>query len=149
MITVSKEDYLKAILEAESEGETVISATLATWLSVSPPAVTMAVRRLKKDGLVRVQSGGEVRFIAPEHRGRGTPAEFLAGVESELARLGYRRMFGFVDSDNRPARWLYTTAGHEDVLRCRTRTILGRLMFVDGRGWLISGRHGVRPIARG
>ena len=32
MITVSKEDYLKAILEAESEGETVISATLAHWL---------------------------------------------------------------------------------------------------------------------
>ena len=60
MITVSKEDYLKAILEAESEGETVISATLAHWLSVSPPAVTMAVRRLKKDGLVRVQNGGEV-----------------------------------------------------------------------------------------
>ncbi len=52
MITVSKEDYLKAILEAESEGETVISATLAHWLSVSPPAVTMALRRLKKDGLV-------------------------------------------------------------------------------------------------
>jgi len=60
MITVSKEDYLKAILEAESEGETVISATLAHWLSVSPPAVTMALRRLKKDGLVRVQSDGQV-----------------------------------------------------------------------------------------
>ena len=29
MITVSKEDYLKAILEAESEGESVISARLA------------------------------------------------------------------------------------------------------------------------
>ncbi len=60
MITVSKEDYLKAILEAESEGETVISATLAHWLSVSPPAVTMALRRLKKDGLVRVQTDGQV-----------------------------------------------------------------------------------------
>jgi len=60
MITVSKEDYLKAILEAESEGETVISATLAHWLSVSPPAVTMALRRLKKDGLVRVQGDGHV-----------------------------------------------------------------------------------------
>jgi DtxR family transcriptional regulator, Mn-dependent transcriptional regulator len=60
MITVSKEDYLKAILQAESEGETVISATLAHWLSVSPPAVTMALRRLKKDGLVRVQSDGHV-----------------------------------------------------------------------------------------
>src|SRR6201981_1422062 len=64
MITVSKEDYLKAILEAESEGETVISATLAHWLKVSPPAVTMALRRLKKDGFVRVQSDGNVRLTA-------------------------------------------------------------------------------------
>src|SRR5215470_9203779 len=64
MITVSKEDYLKAILEAESEGETVISATLAHWLSVSPPAVTMALRRLKKDGLVRVQTDGHVSLTA-------------------------------------------------------------------------------------
>ena len=60
MITVSKEDYLKAILEAESEGEAVISATLAHWLSVSPPAVTMALRRLRKDGLVRVPADGHV-----------------------------------------------------------------------------------------
>ncbi len=64
MITVSKEDYLKAILEAESEGETVISATLAHWLSVSPPAVTMAMRRLKKDGLVRVQGDGHVSLTS-------------------------------------------------------------------------------------
>jgi len=64
MITVSKEDYLKAILEAESEGETVISATLAHWLKVSPPAVTMALRRLKKDGFVRVQPDGQVRLSA-------------------------------------------------------------------------------------
>src|SRR5882724_945976 len=63
MITVSKEDYLKAILEAESEGTSVISATLAHWLSVSPPAVTMALRRLKKDSLVRVQ-GGEVSLTS-------------------------------------------------------------------------------------
>src|ERR1700745_2321264 len=65
MITVSKEDYLKAILEAESEGETVISATLAHWLKVSPPAVTMALRRLKKDGFVRVHADGNVRLTAP------------------------------------------------------------------------------------
>ena len=60
MITVSKEDYLKAILEAETDGETVISATLAHWLAVSPPAVTMALRRLKRDRLVRVQTDGHV-----------------------------------------------------------------------------------------
>ena len=68
MITVSKEDYLKAILEAESEGETVISATLAHWLNVSPPAVTMALRRLKKDGFVRVQTDGQVRLTASGRR---------------------------------------------------------------------------------
>jgi len=60
MITVSKEDYLKSILEADTEGETVISARLAHLLSVSPPAVTMALRRLKKDGLVRVSTSGEI-----------------------------------------------------------------------------------------
>jgi DtxR family Mn-dependent transcriptional regulator len=62
MITVSKEDYLKAILEAESEGQEVISATLAHWLSVSAPAVTMALRRLKRDGMVRVQADGRVQL---------------------------------------------------------------------------------------
>jgi DtxR family Mn-dependent transcriptional regulator len=68
MITVSKQDYLKAILEAESEGETVISATLAHRLSVSPPAVTMALRRLKKDGLVRVQTRGHVGLTSSGRR---------------------------------------------------------------------------------
>src|SRR2546422_2078560 len=68
MITVSKEDYLKAIHEAESEGESVISATLAHWLKVSPPAVTMALRRLKKDGLVRVQTNGHVTLSAAGRR---------------------------------------------------------------------------------
>jgi len=64
MITVSKEDYLKSILEAETEGETVISARLAQILKVSAPAVTMALRRLKKDGLVRVGANGEVSLSA-------------------------------------------------------------------------------------
>ena len=68
MITVSKEDYLKSILEAETEGETVISARLAQLLNVSPPAVTMALRRLKKDGLVRVGANGEVSLTASGRR---------------------------------------------------------------------------------
>ena len=64
MITISKEDYLKAILEAELEGENVISATLAHWLNVSAPAVTMALRRLKKDGMVQVRVDGRVVLTA-------------------------------------------------------------------------------------
>jgi DtxR family transcriptional regulator, Mn-dependent transcriptional regulator len=62
MITVSKEDYLKAVAEAESEGDTVISATLAHWLSVTRPAVTAALKRLKKDGMVAVKSDGRIQL---------------------------------------------------------------------------------------
>ncbi len=61
-ITVSKEDYLKAILEAESEGQTVIPSTLAHWLAVSAPAVTMALKRLKRDGFVVMKADGIVRL---------------------------------------------------------------------------------------
>lgn len=68
-ITISKEDYLKAVLEAECEGQTVISSTLAHWLSVSPPAVTMALKRLKRDGYVQVKADGIVRLT---HKGRET-----------------------------------------------------------------------------
>ena len=51
---------MKAIAEAEGEGEVVIAATLARWLQVTPPAVTMAIRRLKRDGLIRVTAAGEI-----------------------------------------------------------------------------------------
>jgi DtxR family transcriptional regulator, Mn-dependent transcriptional regulator len=61
---VSKENYLKAVLEAEAEGHQVIPATLAHWLEVSAPAVTMALKRLKRDGLVGVGDDGIVRLTA-------------------------------------------------------------------------------------
>lgn len=61
-ITISKENYLKSIAEAESEGETVIAATLSRWLNVSAPAVTMAIKRLKRDGLIRVGQEGHIRL---------------------------------------------------------------------------------------
>jgi DtxR family Mn-dependent transcriptional regulator len=61
-IYVSKENYLKAILEAEAEGREVIPAVLAHWLEVSAPAVTMAMKRLKRDGFVEVGADGIVRL---------------------------------------------------------------------------------------
>jgi len=63
-ITISKENYLKAIAEAESEGEPVIAATLARWLNVSAPAVTMAIKRLKRDALIRVSKDGQLSLTA-------------------------------------------------------------------------------------
>src|ERR1017187_10203652 len=59
-ITISKENYLKAIAEAESEGETVKAATLSRWLNVTAPAVTMAIKRLKRDALIRVGEEGHI-----------------------------------------------------------------------------------------
>jgi DtxR family Mn-dependent transcriptional regulator len=63
-ITISKENYLKAIAEAEAEEETVIAATLARWLNVSAPAVTMATRRLKRDALIEVARDGRISLSA-------------------------------------------------------------------------------------
>jgi len=59
-LTISKEDYLKAIAEAEAEEDTVIAATIARWLEVSAPAVALALRRLRRDKLVRVDRKGRV-----------------------------------------------------------------------------------------
>lgn len=67
-ITISKENYLKAIAEAQAEGEPVIAATLARWLHVSPPAVTMALRRLKRDGCIQVDKQGAVTLLEDGRR---------------------------------------------------------------------------------
>ena len=66
-ITISKENYLKAIAEAESEGETVKAVTLVRWLGVSAPAVTMAIKRLRRDALIAVGAEGQLTLT---HAGR-------------------------------------------------------------------------------
>ena len=63
-ITISKENYLKAVAEAESEGETVKAVTLARWLGVSAPAVTMSIKRLRRDGLIQVGEEGQITLTA-------------------------------------------------------------------------------------
>ena len=63
-ITISKENYLKTIAEAESEGEVVIAATLARWLNVSAPAVTMAIKRLKRDSLIKTTKDGQITLTS-------------------------------------------------------------------------------------
>jgi DtxR family Mn-dependent transcriptional regulator len=63
-LTISKEDYLKAIAEAESEEGSVIAATVARWLGVTPPAVALALRRLRRDKLVEIDRKGRI-FLTP------------------------------------------------------------------------------------
>ena len=88
-ITVSKEDYLKAILEAESEGQRVISATLAHWLSVSAPAVTMALRRLKRDGYVLMRKDGSIHLSA-----QGKEAAYRTALRHHLIERMLSEIFG-------------------------------------------------------
>lgn len=59
-LTISKEDYLKAIAEAESEEKMVIAATIARWLGVTAPAVALALRRLRRDKLIQVDRKGRI-----------------------------------------------------------------------------------------
>jgi DtxR family Mn-dependent transcriptional regulator len=88
-ITVSKEDYLKAILESESEGQHVISATLAHWLSVSPPAVTMALKRLKRDGFVIVKTDGTVHLST-----KGRETAYRTALRHHLIERMLAEIFG-------------------------------------------------------
>jgi DtxR family Mn-dependent transcriptional regulator len=59
-VSVSRENYLKAIIEAESEGHAVVPTLLSQWLHVSPPAVTKAIRRLREDGFVEDSKEGSL-----------------------------------------------------------------------------------------
>ncbi|HEY1985498.1 MAG TPA: metal-dependent transcriptional regulator [Terracidiphilus sp.] len=88
-IYVSKENYLKAILEAEAEGRQVIPAMLAHWLEVSAPAVTMALKRLKRDGLVEVGEDGIVRLTAP-----GRETAYRTALRHHLIERMLSEVFG-------------------------------------------------------
>ena len=65
--SASREDYLTSIWEMVQDGQEPISARLADDLAVTPPAVTAALKRLARDGLLRVARGGEIR-LTPKGR---------------------------------------------------------------------------------
>src|SRR5580658_10929033 len=88
-IHVSKENYLKAVLEAEAEGRQVIPATLAHWLEVSAPAVTMALKRLRRDGFVEIGADGIVRLT-----GAGREVAYRTALRHHLIERMLSELFG-------------------------------------------------------
>jgi DtxR family transcriptional regulator, Mn-dependent transcriptional regulator len=66
--SVSQEDYLKAIWEMLEEDQVPISARLAEELDVTPPAVTAALKRMARDGHVKVRRGGRILLTAKGRR---------------------------------------------------------------------------------
>ncbi len=86
---VSKENYLKAILEAEAEGHAVIPAKLAHWLEVSAPAVTMALKRLKRDEYVVAGADGIVRLTE-----KGREMAYKTALRHHLIERMLSEIFG-------------------------------------------------------
>ena len=62
MATIAAENLLKAILELDENGEAVIAARLAEFLKISSAAVSMALKRLHRKGLVRVSSKHSIQL---------------------------------------------------------------------------------------
>ncbi len=60
--------YLEALYYMWSEGEPSRSARLADWLGVSRPTVTVALRRMTRDGMVRMNSRKEIGLTAAGRR---------------------------------------------------------------------------------
>ena len=56
--------YLEAIYYMWSEGEPLRSARLADWLGVTRPTVTIALRRMARDGMVRLTRSKEIELTA-------------------------------------------------------------------------------------
>lgn len=97
------------------------------WYVGGPAAADHAdVRRLA--GTVELGDGDLYSFdffLHEDARGRNTASEVLTMIETALRDHGHRRLWGYVDADNRPARWLYATRRYRPVRRLTTRTVLG------------------------
>jgi DtxR family Mn-dependent transcriptional regulator len=87
--SVSQEDYLKSIWEMLEEAQTPISARLAEELNVTPPAVTAALKRMTRDGHVKVKRTGRIDLTG---KGRAV-AERLA-LRHQLAEMLLTEVIG-------------------------------------------------------
>jgi DtxR family transcriptional regulator, Mn-dependent transcriptional regulator len=87
--SVSQEDYLKAIWEMLEENQVPISARLAEELDVTPPAVTAALKRMARDGHVKVQRGGRI-LLTP--KGRSVAQRLM--IRHQLAEMLLTEVIG-------------------------------------------------------
>ncbi|HEY1419458.1 MAG TPA: metal-dependent transcriptional regulator [Candidatus Dormibacteraeota bacterium] len=112
--------YLEAIYYMWSEGEPLRSARLADWLGVSRPTVAVALHRMTRDGLVRMNRQKEIEL---------TPAGFRAS-ESIVRRHRIMERWltdalglDWVTADAEAARLEHAVSG---VVEERLYEVLGR-----------------------
>ena len=68
-------------------------------------------------------------FLIPKYRCRGYSIEFLSNFLSLLKNLAYEKTFGYVLSDNLPARWTYRLLGYEEIEKIKIRRFFLFLVF--------------------
>jgi GNAT superfamily N-acetyltransferase len=73
-------------------------------------------------------------FLLEEHRGGGTAGEFLFKLETSLRDRGYDRLWGYVISSNRGARWIYAVRQYRPT------------WIVHRRRWLFLRRTDISPV---
>lgn len=64
MVSMSREDYLRAIYHLEEEHGVVKSTDVAAYLSVSKPSVTEMVQQLNGEGLVQYRPYAKLHFTS-------------------------------------------------------------------------------------
>jgi DtxR family Mn-dependent transcriptional regulator len=112
--------YLEAIYYIWNEGEAVRSARLADWLGVSRPTVTVALRRMSRDGMVRLNAHKEIELTA---RGRRM-AEAIVRRHRIMERwLTDGLGLDWVTADEEAARLEHAVS---DVVEKRLYEVLGR-----------------------
>ena len=62
--TITQEDYLKTIWELSQEGGSSSGSRIAAELGVTPPAVSLALRRLAKEGFLKLGREGKISLTA-------------------------------------------------------------------------------------
>ena len=62
--TPTIEDYLGIIYTLERDGEVVIGARLSELLEVSPPTVTVTLRRMVRDGWIKIDNSKKIRLTS-------------------------------------------------------------------------------------
>jgi GNAT superfamily N-acetyltransferase len=92
--------------------------------------------------------------VTPAGREKGVAPVLLRQTEAALCDSGYRRMVGWVDARNRPARWLFATNGFEETATVRVINLLSlatfspRRILVRNFGWKSRYVFGYRLVWR-
>ena len=112
--------YLEAIYYMWSEKEPLRSSRLADWLGVSRPTVAIGLRRMTRDGLVRMNGRKEIELTAPGMRAAESIVRRHRVMERWLTdALG----LDWVTADAEAARLEHAVS---DVVEERLYEVLGR-----------------------